>query len=172
MIGALRSTTKRPQILGMYACDANTHFRSGLKQVAPEMGLVLTQLEESEASIAQAMATIDSVLGNRCEKEFAAAVNVLKAIDTAIDHKGEFPVLPATIDGVFQPTSVFEAGGGAGVKSDVDGEEEGRAPAPRETPQPSRHRDRPQPAPQVPQGPSLPGFPDFELPLPSWLLGE
>lgn len=91
MLQVLKSTKTPAKIVGIFACDANDHFGSHLKKAVPNTALVLSGANEFEASVAQATAAIDSVLGLKCAPEFKNAVNAIK-------HVHDYPVAPVNVD--------------------------------------------------------------------------
>ncbi len=95
----LASSVKTPKILGLFACYAQDHWAEKLKKAAPKSGLIMTGDSEFEAIVGQAIATIDSTLGLRCEEEFGRSVNVINKIDT---RKGEEPVPPVRVENLFR----------------------------------------------------------------------
>jgi hypothetical protein len=101
MHDALVSTATPPKIMGIYACYAEDHFYDQLRRDAPHAGLILSGNNEFEAAVGQAAASLDSVLGMRCEDDFKKSVNVIKKIDVQ-DMPGGFVVTPMKIDGVFK----------------------------------------------------------------------
>jgi hypothetical protein len=95
----LARSEKTPKILGLFACYAQDHWSEKLKKAAPRSGLIMTGDSEFEAIVGQAIATIDSTLGLRCEEEFGRSVNVINKIDT---RKGEEPVPPVKVENLFR----------------------------------------------------------------------
>lgn len=98
---ALTATNHKPKILAIFACAAKDHFYKKLRADAPNTGLILSGSNEFEGSVGQAIATLDSVLGMRCEDDFNKSVNVVKNIPVS-NLPGGFVIAPMMIDGVFK----------------------------------------------------------------------
>jgi hypothetical protein len=96
---ALDGAPKTAKVIGIFACWANDHFHDFLRKAAPNAGLVLSGQAEFEAITAQAAATLDSLLGLRCEKDFKSSVNVIKRLDTT---SSDYEIGPVNVDGVFK----------------------------------------------------------------------
>jgi hypothetical protein len=95
MLSALRETPRenRPKILGLFSCSSNRWFKDGLKSVSPETGLIgSTQTISLEDELVSLTASLDSIIGMRCEEDFS------KSIALPLEGKTQFQ-----IDSFFQP---------------------------------------------------------------------
>lgn len=97
---ALNSTSTPPKIIGIFACYSQAHFYEQLRHDAPKAGLILSGNNEFEAAVGQAVASLDSVLGLRCEDDFKKSINVIKKINVRDLSEG-FVVTPMVVDGLF-----------------------------------------------------------------------
>lgn len=83
-----------PKILGLFACYAQNHFLNWLRSLAPKTGLILSGQQEFEASLGQAIASLDSILGMRCEEQFNRAVDTITNVNSTV-------ITPVKVDRVF-----------------------------------------------------------------------
>lgn len=101
MLQHLVGNSHPPKILGLFACDAGPHWGANVREATKDKdgnhtGLVASNgLTELDVMFAQAYSTLDSVLGQRCEKEFTQAVGAIK--DFARPGAGK----AATVTGFF-----------------------------------------------------------------------
>lgn len=92
---------KQPKIIGMFACFSKEHFKDQLRKDAPQAGLILSGDTAFEESVGQAFASLDSVLGMRCENEFQKAANVNKFMGSP-GRPDYMPLPPLMVDGLFK----------------------------------------------------------------------
>lgn len=98
----LAATPTPPKILGIFACYAQDLFHKPLKAAAPNTGILMSGTAEFESALGQATATLDSVLGFKCDPEFSRSISVIKKIDGIRTLPEGFDVTPVRIDGVFR----------------------------------------------------------------------
>lgn len=91
MLKSLKEARSPAKFVGIFACNAKEHFGEYLRKTSPKTSFVLSGANEFEASVGQAAATLDSVLGMKCSPEFTKAVNTIKNIY-------DYPIAPVSVD--------------------------------------------------------------------------
>lgn len=91
MLAALKGSSHRPQILGLMSCDSRDHFRSSLRSVAPNMGLISSTAVLKVDGVYTAMiGGIDAILRGQCQTGFSSSIRM-----TSFNQQN------ITMDGVF-----------------------------------------------------------------------
>lgn len=96
MFAAIESSSRPPKLLGVFACDASPLWAEQFREKAPQTGVVLAgSIVRFDAAIAQAYATLDSVLAMRCESDFQSSIRAIDKIDGSV-------IQPPVIDNFFK----------------------------------------------------------------------
>lgn len=101
MYGALAEARRQPKIIAIFACYSKDLFYQGLRKVAPRSALILSGNNEEQTALAQAVATLDSVLGARCEEDFRQSLDSIDRYRDVFD-RSEIRVTPVKVDGLFK----------------------------------------------------------------------
>ena len=80
-----------PSFIALAACSSRPHFYNSVKKVAPESGFLLSTKTALFSDVyAAAIGSLDSILGQRCQKEFKTAVERPKSRDDNSVHLYDF----------------------------------------------------------------------------------
>lgn len=96
LYNTLSSAENKPKMIGMFSCHSKDYFGRLLRQAAPDTGLLLTDASLNGGdALRNALASINSVLGMKCQKSFNESIK-----STTVDELQDNP--PTKVLGFFK----------------------------------------------------------------------
>ncbi|WP_413289437.1 hypothetical protein [Bdellovibrio sp. HCB337] len=75
LISVLSSSDRKPSILGLMSCDSRDHFLSGLKKVAPRMGVISSKdVLKVDGVYTALIGASDAILRGQCQRGFLESI--------------------------------------------------------------------------------------------------
>jgi hypothetical protein len=75
-LAALSARPSRLKVLGLFACSTDEYYKKAMQQANPNMDMIVSKKEISgEQGEQMSIATINSILGQRCKRDYRKSMN-------------------------------------------------------------------------------------------------